>query len=106
MALREAIKEQIYLKSLFSQIPILKDQFSNRLYTDSQSAIELAKNPIHHNRSKHIDVQYHFVREAYLNGLSSLTHISTKDQLADALTKAVDNSKWSRFIQDIGIKPL
>ena len=106
MALREVIKEQIYLKSLFSQIPILKNQYLNRLYTNSQSAIELAKNLIHYNRSKHIDVQYYFVRKAYLGGLSSLTHISTEKQLADPLTKAVDNSKWSRFIQDIGIKPL
>jgi hypothetical protein len=106
MALKEAIKEQIYLKSLFSQIPILKNQYSNRLYTDSQSAIELAKNPVHHNRTKHIDIQYHFVRQAYINGLSSLTYISTDNQLADALTKAVDNSKWSRFIQDIGINSL
>ena len=91
MALREAIKEQIYLKNLFSQISILKNQFLNQLYTDSQSAMDLAKNPIHHQRSKHIDIQYHFVREAYLNRLSNLTYISTKDQLADPLTKAVDN---------------
>ena len=93
MALREAIKEQIYLKSLFSQILILKNQYSNRLYTDSQSAIELTKNPIHHNRSKHIDVQYHFIREAYLGSLSSLIYILIDKQLADPLTKAVDNLK-------------
>ena len=77
MALREATKKQIYLKSLFNQILILKDHYSNRLYTDSQSAIELAKNPIHHNRFKHIDIQYYFVREAYLGSLFSLTYIST-----------------------------
>jgi hypothetical protein len=103
MALKEAIKEQIYLKSLYDQIPILKDQFENKLYTDSQSAIELAKNPIYHNRTKHIDIQYHFVRQAYITRLTDLVYIPTENQLADALTKAVDNNKWLRYVQQLGI---
>ena len=94
MALKEAIKEQIYLKSLFDQISILKDQFENKLYTDSQSVIELAKNPIYHNRTKHIDIQYYFVRQAYINGLTNLVYIPTENQLADVLTKVIDNNKW------------
>jgi hypothetical protein len=56
MALKEAIKEQIYLKSLFDQISILRDQFENKLYTDSQLVIELVKNPIYYNRTKYIDI--------------------------------------------------
>ena len=75
MALRETIKEQIYLKSLFNQIPILKNQYSNRLYIDSQSAIKLTKNPIYYNKSKYIDIQYYFIREAYLDNLFNLIYI-------------------------------
>jgi hypothetical protein len=103
MALKEAIKEQIYLKSLFGQIPILKEQFENKLYTDSQSAIELAKNPIYHNRTKHIDIQYHFVRQAYVSRLTNLVYTPTERQLADGLTKPIDNNKWLKFVQELGI---
>ena len=91
MAMKEAIKEQIYLQSIFKQIAILEEKFTKTLYSDSQSAIEIAKNPIHHKRTKHIDIQYHFVRNAHENGEVHLTHISTENQLADSLTKAVNN---------------
>jgi hypothetical protein len=103
MALKEAIKEQIYLKSLFDQISILRDQFENKLYTDSQSAIELAKNPIYYNRTKYIDIQYYFVRQAYIIKLTNLVYTPTEKQLADVLTKTVDNNKWLRFVQQLRI---
>lgn len=58
MALKEAIKENIYIKSLLKQIPGLNNAIKDTkaLYTDSNSAIELAKNPVHHFRTKHIDI--------------------------------------------------
>ena len=56
------IKEQIWLKSLYKQLDIPQQDGENMLFSDSQSAIELAKNPEHHARTKHIDIQYHFVR--------------------------------------------
>ena len=56
MAIKEAIKEQIYLQSIFKQIAILEEKFTKILYSDSQSAIEIAKNPIYHKRTKHIDI--------------------------------------------------
>jgi hypothetical protein len=56
MVLREAIKEQIYLKNLFSQISILKNQYLNQLYINNQSTIELAKNFIYYNRFEHINI--------------------------------------------------
>jgi hypothetical protein len=63
MALKKAIKENLYIKSLIKQIPVLNSVINNikTLYTDSNSAIDLAKNPVHHFRIKYIDIQYHFV---------------------------------------------
>jgi hypothetical protein len=108
MALKEAIKENLYIKSLINQVPLLNkviDQ-SKTLYTDSQSAIDLAKNPIHHSRTKHIDIQYHFVRENFLNETINLIYCPTEEQLADGLTKAVNNDIYTRFIQGLGLKAL
>ena len=69
MAIKEAVKEQLFIKSLISQLGYLfKGDINNKLiYTDSQSAIDLANNPINHNRTKYINIQYHFIREKYLS---------------------------------------
>jgi len=77
MALKETIKEHLWLKLLFKQIrQLLEDkEYNNTLYIDSQSAIELSKNLEHHSRTKHIDIQYHFVRENTLNGNINLKYI-------------------------------
>lgn len=106
MALKEATKEQIYLQHIFSEIPELAEGISRDLFTDSQSAIELAKNPVHHKRTKHIDIQYHFVRSSNENGEINLQFIPTKKQLADALTKEISNQKWDYFIENIGLTRL
>ncbi len=106
MALKEAIKEALFIKAICQQVPYLKGRYSPRILTDSQSAIELAKNPIHHNRTKHVDIQYHFVRENHLSGAITLIYIPTAEELADPLTKAVDNVKWAQFIENIGLRDL
>ena len=54
MALKEAVKELIWLKTLYQQLEI--KYTTNSIYTDSQSALELAKNPEHHSRTKYIDI--------------------------------------------------
>ena len=63
MALKEAIKEQQYITAISASIPFFKGlERPETLYIDSQSAIQLAKNPGHHHRTKHIDIQYYYVR--------------------------------------------
>ena len=67
MAIKEAMKEQQYITAILSELaPILGDKIAiecQNIYTDSNSAIELAKNPIYYARTKHIDIQYHYIRE-------------------------------------------
>jgi len=66
MALKEAIKEYLYLISVITQLNIEnKEKF--HLFTDSLLAIKLANNPEHHAKTKHIDIQYHFIREHVTN---------------------------------------
>ena len=61
MAITEAFKEGIWLHNLVKDLGI--GQKNIEIFCDSQSAICLAKNQVHHGRTKHIDVRYHFVRE-------------------------------------------
>ena len=59
------------------------------IYGDNQGSIALATNPIHHNRSKHIDVKYHYVRNEVENGRVKLKYIPMAEMMADILTKAL-----------------
>ena len=96
MALKEAVKEQLWLETLYSQLEI---PFTpGQLFTDSQSAIQLAKNPEHHSRIKYINIQYYFIRENVQLKRINLTYIGTDKQLADALIKAVSTNKFTKFI--------
>ena len=104
---RKALKGRwVYKTKLNKDRSIDKGYNDYILYTDSQSAIELAKNPEHHARTKHIDIQYHFVRENTQNGLINLKYISTNQQLADGLTKALDPTKFNYYTTSIGLKDL
>ena len=56
---------------------------------DSESAIQLSKNPVFHDRSKHIDVRYHYIRECVEENRVILEFVGTVEELADILTKAL-----------------
>lgn len=71
------------------------------LYIDNQSALKLIKNPEFHDRSKHIDIPYHIVRERYQEGLFDLEYVPSKQQLADIFTKAFTVQAFKELRQGI-----
>ena len=73
------------------------------VYSDSQSAIHLAKNLVFHVRTKHIDVRYHFVREILSEGSILLQKIGTADNPADMMTKVVTAIKFNHCLDLINI---
>lgn len=101
MALSEASKEAIYLKNLISEITGVSKCV--RLYNDNQSAQKLAVNPIFHNRSKHIDIRHHFIREVVADDLVKLEYLPTADMPADILTKGLSSDKHNRFVNKLGL---
>lgn len=76
------------------------------LKIDNQSAIALSKNPMHHERSKHIDIKYHYIRECVENGSIAVEHVRTGDQLADLLTKPLGRLKFLELRDRIGMRML
>jgi hypothetical protein len=73
------------------------------LRIDSQSAIQLSKNPVFHDRSKHIDIRYHFIRDCIEKNRVALEFIGTKDQLADILTKALGCEQFCELRSRLGV---
>lgn len=92
----QASKEAVWLKMILEELGHKQEKVS--LFCDSQSALHLAMNPAFHSKTKHIRVQFHFVRERVEEGTVDMQKIHTKDNLADFMTKAVNTDKfiWCR----------
>ena len=70
---------------------------------DNKSAIDLSENPTHHERTKHIDIAYHFIRDTVEQGDVKVVYITSKQQLADMLTKGVTKPLLEWFKETIGL---
>lgn len=109
MALREATKEAIYLYNMLSSIKellkgntgIITDKIP--ILEDNNGAKKLSENPEFHKRTKHIDIAYHFTREAIENQYIQVCRVATKQQLADSLTKTVPLPAFEIFKQGINL---
>lgn len=93
--------QAVWLRKLLSQITGLYIQ-PVTLFIDNKSAIDLAKNPVFHGRSKHIDIRFHFIRECIENGDIIVKHICSDEQRADSLTKALNAVRFERM-RDLGV---
>lgn len=96
MALSEACSEVAWLTALQKEIgygqigPV-------PLVSDNQGGIFLAVNPAHNRRLKHVDIQYHFIREYVESNRVSIVYISTDDMIADILMKPLGRVKFEHF---------
>ncbi|KAL0311880.1 UNVERIFIED_CONTAM: Retrovirus-related Pol polyprotein from transposon RE1 [Sesamum radiatum] len=80
-----------------------KQEEPTTIYCDNKSAIAITKNPVQHNRTKHIDIKYHALREATTRGEIELKYCSTEEQLADMFTKALPRDKFEELRTKIGV---
>jgi hypothetical protein len=104
MAATHASKEAEWLQRLCSSIGLV--QQATRLACDSKSAIFLAKNPAYHLKEKHIDVQYHFVRDMVEEKKVLLEKFDTLKNVADSLTKSVSTGFFFSCRETMGIVAL
>ena len=105
VALSYATQEIIWLRRLLADIGINQDQPSI-LNEDNQGAIELSRNPRFHNRTKHIDVAYHFVREKVNDNSIIVQYCSTDQMLADVMTKSLPKQTFQNFRDMLGVKEI
>ena len=97
--------ETVWLKRILKDLGVpIKDPIL--LYCDNMSSIHLARNPVFHARTKHIEVHYHFIRECVLARDVDLQHIGTNLQTIDIFTKALGFNKLWQFTIDLGLSTI
>jgi ribonuclease HI len=92
MALSSAVSEAIWLKQFYYEL-VSESKKAIKIYCDNESCIKLAKNGSFSQRTKHIDMRHHFIKDHVENGDIILEHLTTKEMVADQLTKAVTKEK-------------
>ncbi|PKU81762.1 Retrovirus-related Pol polyprotein from transposon TNT 1-94 [Dendrobium catenatum] len=92
-AIAAVTTEIIWLRRLLQELNFAQST-PTTLYCDNTSAIALANNPVYHARTKHIEVDCHFIRDCIKNQSIQVHHISSKDQLADFFTKSLSISRF------------
>ena len=73
------------------------------IHCDNQSCIKLTENPVFHDRSKHIEIRYHFIKDCVQRVVVKLEYITTDEQVADILTKSLPGGKHVYFRDKMGV---
>lgn len=102
IALSSATQEVVWLRRLLCDVSEL-DQGPTVIYEDNQGTIALAKNPVSHSRTKHIDIRHHFIREATESEIIIVEYCPTKEMLADMLTKPLHRAAFDYLRLKMGL---
>ena len=103
VSLCTATQEAVWLRKLLSDIKVVPTR-PTTIREDNQGAIAVARNPVSHARTKHIDIKYHYVREALNNGFIELVYCPTEQMTADILTKPLPRGRYEVLRSDMGLK--
>ena len=102
IAMNSGCKEFMYLKHLIESI--FNNSVHGTLFEDNESAIKIAQNPVCGNRTKHIEVRFHYNREVFSKYLK-LIYKNTKEMLADAFTKPLSYKDFYNIMRQIMFYP-
>ena len=102
-SMANATAELIWVQSLLAELGVSNIQVPY-LWCDNIGATYLAANPVFHARAKHVEIDFHFVRERVANKQLQIWFVSSKDQLADGFTKALPARQFEDFRRNLNLE--
>ena len=102
MVASQASCEALWLRKLMVDLFYMELSLTV-IQCDNQSCIKLSENPVFHDRSKHIEIRYHFIRDYVQRGVIRLQYVSTDEQVADILMKSLGRGKHVYFKDKLGV---
>jgi hypothetical protein len=94
----EATAQAIWLRFVLDDFGEMQAE-ATPLFCDNMSAISMAKNPVFHQRTRHINKKYHFIKEALQEGVIDMKFCRNEEQLADIFTKALPKDRFKQLIK-------
>lgn len=94
--------ELLWLQILLSELRLFECK-PLMLYCDNKAAIDIANNPVQHDRTKHVEVDRHFIKEKLDRGVVCIPYVTSASQIADVLTKGLPEKPFSVFCTNMGL---
>jgi len=101
-SLASTVSELVWLLGMLKEVGV-EVQLPIQVYSDSKAAIQIAANPVYHERTKHIEIDCHFIRERIQQGSIKVNYIPTQEQPADILTKGLSRSQHEYLLSKLGV---
>ncbi|KAE8679159.1 Zinc ion binding, putative isoform 1 [Hibiscus syriacus] len=102
VAATSCVCHAIWLRNLLKEIGLIQEE-PTKVCVDNKSAVALAKNPVFHDRSKHIDIRYHYIRECVARKDVEVEYVKSQDQVADIFTKPLTSEDFLRLRNLLGV---
>ena len=101
-AMALSVCELLWLRIILEdlKIPITKPI---ELLGDNQSAISIAHNPVQHDKTKHIEIARHFLKEKLDSGILQIAYVPSNQQVADVLTKCLHSTQFEALVSKLGM---
>jgi hypothetical protein len=101
-AMSQGLSEMIWVRNLLSELKVLR-KGSVKVWCDNMPAINIANNPVQHDRTKHVEIDRFFIKEKIDAGIISLAHVSSGQQVADCLTKGLGTKECNLACVKMGM---
>jgi hypothetical protein len=102
IALCVAVCEAVWLRKLLADL-FGHEMDSTVIHCDNQSCVKLSENPVFHDKSKHIEIKYHYIRDMVQRKAVHVQYLSTHEQVADVFTKPLARTKFEYFRERLGL---
>ena len=101
-AMAQGVCELLWMKIILDDLRI-KYEAPMKMFCDNKSAISIAHNPVQHDRTKHVEIDRHFIKEKLDSGLIATAHVPSGLQLADMLTKGLPTERFQELTCKLGM---